>query len=149
MSELVRQPLRRAARIVDGAFYPLLVLYSLYALGWLVLGLGFGAIADIPALHHLVDTWQATAPPHTFAARIAHGLQVGIAHSETGAQVILDYLFSLLNVALSVVLLRSAPADRTVRLLVVGMIGSAGAFNLQAHADIYAVQDALGISIGW
>ncbi|HEX4701231.1 MAG TPA: ATP-binding protein, partial [Pseudonocardiaceae bacterium] len=141
--------LRRVSRIVDGAFYPLLVLYSLYALGWLVLGLGFGAIADIPALHHLVDTWQATAAPHTFAARIAHGLQVGIMHSETGAQVILDYLFSLLNVALSVVLLRSAPADRTVRLLVVGMIGSAGAFNLQAHADIYAVQDALGISIGW
>ena len=122
-------------RIADKAFYPLLVLYSLYAVGWLVLGLGIGAIADIPALHHLAAGF--------------HWLQVGMLHSESGVQVVLDYVFSLLTVGLSVVLLRSAPRDWTVRLLAVGMIGSAGAFNLQAHADIYAVQDAFGINIGW
>ena len=32
--------------------------------------------------------------------------------------------------------------DRTVRLLVIGMVGAAGAFNLQAHAAIEAVATA-------
>jgi signal transduction histidine kinase len=137
------------ARVADRVFYPLLALYSLYALGWLVLGLGFGAVADIAALHHAVDAFAASAAPHSLAARVGHGLQVGIMHSETGVQVVLDYLFSLLNIGLSIVLLRTARSDWTVRLLVVGMVGSSGAFNLQAHADIYAVQDAFGVSIGW
>lgn len=136
-------------RVAGRMFYPLLAVYSLYALGWLVLGLGFGAIADIPAFHHAVDALAASAAPHGFTARVAHALQVGIMHSETGVQVVLDYLFSLLNIVLSVVLLRTARRDWTVRLLIVGMIGSSGAFNLQAHADIYAVQDAFGITIGW
>ena len=39
--------------------------------------------------------------------------------------------------------------DRTVRLFVIGMVGAAGAFNLQAHAAIEAVASAYGVRIGW
>lgn len=137
--------LRRWSEVAERAFYPLLAAYSLYALGWLGLGLGFGAVADVPVLHHLVDHWSATDPGNS----LARGAQVGIMHSETGVQVVFDYLFSLLNIGLSIVLLRSAPRNWTVRLLVVGMVGSSGAFNLQAHADTFAVQAAFGVNIGW
>jgi signal transduction histidine kinase len=139
----------RWRRFAEAAFYPLLGLYSAYALAWLVLGLAFGAIADIPALHQAVDQWQASVAPHGFAGALARAVRVGVGHSETGVQVVLDYVFSLLNVGLAVVLLRSRPKDWTVRMLVVGMIGSAGAFNLQAHADNYAFSSAFGIDIAW
>lgn len=140
-----RIELRRWSRFADRAFYPLLAVYSLCTLGWLVLGLGFGALADIPVLHHMVAGWSAGES----AGGVGRGLLVGVAHSETGVQVVFDYLFSLLNIGLSGVLLRSAPRNWTVRLLVVGMIGSSGAFNLQAHADTFAVQAAFGVNIGW
>jgi len=54
-----------------------------------------------------------------------------------------------MNIAIAVALLWVARRDWTVRLLAVGMVGSAGAFNLQAHADIEAVQRMAGLGIGW
>ena len=48
-------------------------------------------------------------------------------------QLVLDYGFSVFNLALAGFLLWLRPCDRTARLLVVGMVGTSAVFNLQAH----------------
>ena len=42
-----------------------------------------------------------------------------------------------------------ARRDWTVRFLVIGMLGAAGAFNLQAHTAIDAMAAMSGTQIGW
>ena len=64
----------------------------------------------------------------------------------------LDYGFSTLNLVLAVVLLSAGlrgPAMRTwpIRLLAVALVGSAGAFNLQAHAAARAIEAATGLAL--
>jgi len=73
----------------------------------------------------------------------------GLPKSYPTGEVVLDYAFSAMNIAIAVVLLWLARRDWTVRLLAVGMVGSAAAFNLQAHSDIDAVQRMAGLGIGW
>jgi serine phosphatase RsbU (regulator of sigma subunit) len=51
-------------------------------------------------------------------------------------QVVLQYLFSALNIGLGVLLLRVRPHDLAARLLALGMIGTAAVFNLQAHSGL-------------
>src|SRR5215469_14686578 len=82
---VVPRPARPARwrRVVEAAFYPLFGLYSAFALFWLVVGLAFGAIADIPALHQAVDQWQASVGPHGFTGHLADAVRVGVDHSET------------------------------------------------------------------
>ena len=65
--------------------------------------------------------------------------------SEPLGQAVLDYGFSTLNLVLAVVLLASGTREtgmRTwpIRLLAVALVGSAGAFNLQAHAAARAIE---------
>jgi signal transduction histidine kinase len=67
--------------------------------------------------------------------------------SEPLDQAALDYSFSLLNLVLAAVLLASRVHGRPIRLLVVAMIASAGAFNLQAYAGAVALQAATGLPV--
>ena len=73
--------------------------------------------------------------------------------SQPLSQAVLDYAFSTLNLVLAVVLLasgRRAAGLRTwpIRLLAVALVGSAGAFNLQAHAAARAIEEATGLAVG-
>ncbi|SRR5216683_178869 len=132
----------------DIAFWVALALYAAYTAGWLVLGLAIGIVTDVPAARHAAV--RLTRPGHpAWLSDVAAGLIAGMPRSYPTGEVILDYAFSILNVLMAVALLRLGRRDWTVRLLVVAMIGSAGAFNLQAHADIDAVQRMAGIGIGW
>lgn len=54
--------------------------------------------------------------------------------SESGWQLALDYGFSLANLTLAGFLFWLRPKDRTAPLLAFGLVGTAGVFNLQAHA---------------
>jgi serine phosphatase RsbU (regulator of sigma subunit) len=54
-------------------------------------------------------------------------------------QVILQYLFSALNIGLAVLLIRVRPYDLAARLLALGMVGTAAVFNLQAHSGLEAM----------
>ena len=49
-------------------------------------------------------------------------------------QVAIDYTISVLNFGLAIFLIRKRPADKVVRLLGFAMVGTAAAFNLQAHS---------------
>jgi len=51
-------------------------------------------------------------------------------------EVILQYLFSALNLGLGILLIRVRPHDLAARLLALGMIGTAAVFNFQAHSGL-------------
>jgi serine phosphatase RsbU (regulator of sigma subunit) len=48
----------------------------------------------------------------------------------------LQYLFSALNIALGILLIRLRPHDLAARLLALGMVGTAAVFNAQAHSGL-------------
>ncbi|MDN5918588.1 MAG: ATP-binding protein [Pseudonocardia sp.] len=78
---------------------------------------------------------------------LAAGLVVAAPRSGPLDQAVLDYAGSVLNLAIAAVLLRTGGRSWPLRLLVVAMIGSAGAFNLQAHAAAVTVQGATGLPV--
>ncbi len=64
------------------------------------------------------------------------------------SQLVLDYGFSLVSVSLAVALLTLRERSWSIRLFALAVIGSAGAFNLQAYAAATAVESASGLAIG-
>jgi len=118
------------------------------ATAWLALGLVIGIAANVQAVRHAVERLALGGHP-SWLAHVAAGLMAGLPKSYPTGEVVLDYAFSAMNIAIAVVLLWLARRDWTVRLLAVGMVGSAAAFNLQAHSDIDAVQRMAGLGIGW
>ncbi|HEY3208288.1 MAG TPA: histidine kinase [Actinomycetota bacterium] len=70
-----------------------------------------------------------------FARRVAEASHAG----QPGARAALEYVFSLLNVALGILLIRLRPGDRAARLLAVGLIGTGAVFNLQAHTSLTVI----------
>jgi signal transduction histidine kinase len=77
------------------------------------------------------------------ASQAAHG-------ADPGPQALFDYIFSLFNLALGIFLLKLRPYEITARLLAIGMVGTAVAFNLQGHDAFQVVPvDALGPVNAW
>lgn len=102
------------------------VLAFLSALAWLLLGLLPALAAGSDAFHDWMHRQGDTSEIALNAAQASHTIS-------SGAQVFLDYLFSAFNLAFAIVLMRLRPRDQTARLLAIGVIGSAVAFNLQGH----------------
>ena len=59
--------------------------------------------------------------------------------SEAPGQVLLDYVLSGVNLGLGVFLVWRRPLDGVARLLGLAMVGTAAAFNLQAHTAFATV----------
>lgn len=127
-----------------------LALYSIYAgtaVAWLTLGL-IPALADAsPRFAELLRTWGegdgVIADMALEAARAAR-------NSSSALQVTLDYLFSLLNLALATFLVVKVRGNRTANLLALGMVGTAVAFNLQSHGALLILGDHLGaVTLLW
>ena len=78
----------------------------------------------------------------------AGGVVEAGALGEPVGQAVLDYLASAVNLVVAVVLWRRGGRTWTIRLLILAMIGSAGAFNLQAHAATLVVRRGSGLEIG-
>ncbi|MEX0874605.1 MAG: hypothetical protein WD646_08450 [Actinomycetota bacterium] len=74
-----------------------------------------------------------------FAARAAQRMARASHTLPSGLEIGLGYAFSVFNIALAIFLLWLRPRDRTARLLAVGMIGTAGVFNLAAQIAFEAV----------
>ena len=132
----------------DRVFWACFALYSGFSLGWLMLGLAIGIVANVPSVREATARLAHSGHP-AWLADVAAGLVAGLPKSYPAGEVLFDYLFSAMNIAIAVTLLWLARRDWTVRLLAVGMVGSAGAFNLQAHADMAAVARMTGLGIGW
>ena len=132
----------------DRAFWAGFAVYSALSAAWLVLGFVIGIVANVRELRYAVGRLALTGHP-SWLADVAAGLMAGLPKSYPSGEVVLDYAFSAMNIAIAVALLWLARRDWAVRLLAVGMVGSAGAFNLQAHSDIDAIQRMAGLGIGW
>ena len=52
------------------------------------------------------------------------------------SEILLQYLFSALNIGLGILLIRLRPNDLAARLLALGMVGTAAVFNFPAHSGL-------------
>lgn len=131
-------PGRSRIRVTDVLFYVGLGFYALGGVGVLLLGLGAIVTYNSPSLHSALHVW-ASPFPEGVLARTALRMADGSHFLESPIQIILDYAFSLLNITLAAFLLWLRPRDRTARFMAVGMIGTAGMFNLEAQSIFQAV----------
>jgi signal transduction histidine kinase len=121
------------------AWWVVLTACAVLTLVWLVLGALVALAAHVPAVGAAV-----AGTGGAWAAGVLEAAALG----EPAGQAVLDYLASGVNLAVAVVLWRRGGRTWTVRLLVLAMIGSAGAFNLQAHAATSVVRRGVGLEIG-
>lgn len=132
----------------DRAFWIGFTVYSAWSAAWLALGLAIGITAHVQAVRSAVRR-LAEAGHQSWVRDVAAGLMAGLPRSYPAGEVALDCAFSALSIAIAVALLWLARRDAAMRLLAVGMVGLAGAFSPQAHADIAAASRMTGIDIGW
>jgi signal transduction histidine kinase len=151
MSTLTSQAAPRTAagtRTRAGAWYVGTALYVALACAWLLIGLAAALTAHVPALREWASA--AAAGRHGSAwTSTGRGLVAGAADSYPVLAVVLDYVFSAVNLLIATALLRFPRPDRTARLLALGTVGFSGAFNLQAHTAIETVAASTGVQIGW
>jgi signal transduction histidine kinase len=124
------------------AYAVLLVACAALSLTWLAVGAVVGVAAQVPSFAAALATAAAQGD------RWAQGILAAVPISVPAAQALLDYGFSVLSIVIAVVLNAGHRQSWSTRLLVLAMFGSAGAFNLQAHAASTAVETATGLQIG-
>ena len=136
---------RRAA----AAWYLVTTLYAAVVGAWLLIGLAAAMTAHTASWH----AWAlAASAGRNGSAWIStgSGLLAGAAHSYPTTGIVLDYIYSAANLLIAMALFRIARQDRTARLLVIGLVGTAAAFNLQAHTAVQIVAVTTGLQIdGW
>ena len=140
--------MNRRSRAVSAAWYTFTALYCAFVLGWLMLGLAAALTRHWPVAHD----WALAAAAGRHGpgwATVGRGLLAGAAQSYPAVDVVLDYAFSGVNLLFAAILFGLARRNWTVRFLVIGMLGAAGAFNLQAHTAIDAMAAMSGTQIGW
>jgi hypothetical protein len=130
--------LRVVARSV-ALFYLVFGTYTTAAVFLLLLGLG-SALAGLstPILGAFQDAAWSSSP----LAPVWQVVVQSAPLSEAPGQVLLDYLLSGLNLTLGVFLIWRRPLDGVARLLGLAMVGTAAAFNFQAHTA-FATVDAV------
>jgi len=103
-----------------------------------------------PAFHTALSAASAPGAGGGWVSSWSRGVLAGVHSSEPVGQAVLDYLFSVLNLAVAGALWWHGRQDRTVRLLTIALIGSAAAFNLQVHTDISVIEDTFRVTgPGW
>jgi signal transduction histidine kinase len=139
---------RPAARTRDRAWLLGTALYAAFVCAWLLVGLAAALTVHVPALREWASAAAAGrhGPAWTSTGR---GLVAGAADSYPVLDLVLDYVFSAISLLIAAALLRLARPDRTARLLAIGTIGTAGAFNLQAHTAIQTVAASTRVQLGW
>ena len=131
MSRLSRLGKGRAPSVANATLFALLAVYAAAVVLWLLVGL-VPALADAsPSFETTLRSWGYGQDRFAALARNAIAAVADVRH---GAQVAVQYAFSLVNLALAIFLMWRRPRDTTARLLAVAMLGTAAAFNLQAHS---------------
>lgn len=82
-----------------------------------------------PRVHRLVDSWPAW---------VSAGLHDASGHSHGAARSVLDFVISVANFVLGLVIVWLRPNNATARLVALGAIGTAAAFNLESHTLFFA-----------
>jgi hypothetical protein len=127
---------RPRARLAAGAYQVVVTVYLTGLVVWLVLGL-------VPSLADMVGPWHRGL----VSAGTGHGLLASYARRVTDSEMMLPatavvataYLFSLLNLALGVLLTLKRPHDLVPRLLARAFMGTAATFNSPSHAVFHVL----------
>ncbi len=112
------------------AFLIFFALYTAVAIFLLLLGLGSAFAALFPPVHDILEAWGRNAD---LVGLLARAMSQSAHLSESTLEILFDYLLSALNLAIGVFLVWRRPSDWVVRLLGLGMVGTAMVFNFQAH----------------
>jgi hypothetical protein len=128
---------RSPLRVRDVFFW---VFFTVYTVGGiLVLLQGAGAVwAHLSPAFHSELHLRALAGTN-YSARIAQRMADASHTLPSAPSIVLGYSFSILNIALAIFLLWLRPRDRTARLLALGVVGTAGVFNLAAQSAYEAL----------
>lgn len=120
----------------DLFFFFTAVLFAALAWVWLLLGAAplLAAVSD--SLH---DGFHVRGAERGVVGEIARNAGQAAHAALVSWQSLFDYLFSFFNLALALFLLKLRPFNTTARLLSIGMIGTAIAFNLQGHDALQVV----------
>lgn len=111
----------------------LLIGFCLYALGGLlVLGQGLLAVAA-SASADLHESLHVQGLGSGVFARVALRVADASHNVPPGPQIVADYLFSAVHLAMAAVLLKLRPRGWTARLLATALVGVAGVFNLTSQ----------------
>ncbi len=122
---------RNSLRIRDVVFW---VFFAAYTLGGVaVLVQGGGAVWAHISPHFHDDLHLRALAGTDYSARVAQRMADASHSLPSGLSIGLGYAFSVLNLALATFLLWLRPRDRTARLLAIGVVGTAGVFNLAAQ----------------
>lgn len=136
MSDATAERSRPRFTAPDAAFAAFFVVFAGGGLLALLLGLGAFWASTSEAFHDALHVRAlGTGLTSRWAMQMADGShQVGSAPG-----VIFDYAFSVVNFGVAMFLLWLRPRDRSARLLALGMVGTAGAFNLTANLAVESV----------
>src|SRR6266571_5346592 len=118
------------------AFYVVFSLYTAAAAFLLLLGLGSALAA---ASTTIFEVFQDAALSGSRFAPVWRIIVQAAPLAEAPGEVLLDNLLSALNLGLGVFLVWRRPLDGVARLLGLAMVGTAAAFNLQAHTAFATV----------
>ena len=113
----------------DALFMGFFVIYAALVVLWLVAGLAPVAAA--------LPGWRAALGEAAGTSDVARGILLASYETMPAAQIVTQYIFSALNLAMAAVLMRVRPRERPARLLAVAMVGTAAAFNYQSHAAFF------------
>lgn len=135
-SNVVARPMRH--RLTPHlAFLAPFSLYTATAVVLLALGLASAAVGALPSVAANLSGWTAGGG---LLAPLSQGVAEAAALTEPAPLVVADYLVSAFDVAGGLFLLWHRPGDRVVRLLALGMVGTAVAFNYQVHGLFYVAR---------
>ena len=129
-------------RLTSRANLPFLLFFALYTAGsifLLMLGVASAVATAFPGIYDLFLSWGGSNDVLGLLSRataMASRLSVGFV--QTG----IDYVLSVLNLGVGIFLVARRPWDWVARLLGVGMVGTAMAFNFQSHNFIAVISQA-------
>ena len=125
--------MRVRERRLRGADLAFVIGFGLYVAGGVfVLGQGLLAVAASSSAE-LHETLHVQGLGSGMFARVALRAADASHAVPSGPQIIGDYLFSAVHLALAAVLLKLRPRDWTARLLATALVGAAGVFNLTSQ----------------
>jgi signal transduction histidine kinase len=122
-----RRPGRRGGGVLFAVAF---AAYVGFALFFLAFGLAAVFASRSPDLHARLHEWGLRP---SLPGRVALAIADASHHNQPRGQLVVDYGFSLFNLALAGFLIWLRPGDGTARRLAIAMVGTAAVFNLQAH----------------
>jgi signal transduction histidine kinase len=125
-------------RLGNAAFLVAFGGYTAFSLFVLTMGAMAAYAAHSSSFHDQLHAWALN--PGT-AGTLSQRMADASHHAESVGGLVLDYGFSVFNLALAFFLVFLRRNERTARLLAIAMVGTAAVFNLQAHS-VYEILPA-------